>query len=29
MVDKEIFERSKITSQVSGATVLPEAPDLR
>jgi len=29
VVDKEIFTRSKITSQVSGATVLPETPDLR
>jgi hypothetical protein len=29
VVDKEIFERSKISSQVSGATILPETPDLR
>jgi len=29
VVDKEIFERSKITSKISGATVLPETPDLR
>jgi len=29
VVDKEIFERSKVSSQISGATVLPETPDLR
>ncbi len=28
-VEKEIFERSKITSQITGATMPPEPPDLR
>jgi hypothetical protein len=29
VVDKEIFERSKVSFQASGATILPETPNLR